>query len=331
MRTYLVTRALFLCALADLVQLFVTLAKPLELTKFELEKTSEIPSLASICFNVTLDSYAKAAMEAEGSRRRFFPKFREVSHTTLTAQPYLASGIKLKGNAENAVFVGDSVINEIYKSYERMLGSESASCVSMRDTGLNASGVIAYKDRLEMAYSQKPFNLAFLGGLGLHHMLRDKHSLGGASGVAKPHKEVVGRYLAMFHQLAVNLGVAVVFVGVPTVDAATIMMSTAKHDFLDFNDLALPTLWDAVEVRAFQEEERKRIISSDKEAGEGGAEGGGGRGGSLWHLRLAKLTNTCPGVRCDGMHFNSYGRECEPSSGLWDHFLGDFLLQHFGD
>jgi len=305
-------------------QPLVTLANLVELEKFELEKASKLPSLTSICSNVTFDLYARAAMEAEGSRRRFFPKFRKLTQTTLTAEPYVASGIKFKRNAVNAVFVGDSVVNEIFKSYERLLGSESASFVALRDTGLNASGVFAYKNRLEIAYSQKPYKLAFVGGLGLHHMLRDKHSLGGASGVAGPHKQVVARYLAMFHQVAVDLGVDVVFVGVPTLDAATILMSTAKHDFLDFNDLALPVLWDAVEVRAFQEEERKKTISSnDKEAIEG-------KRGSLLHLRLAELTNTCLGVRCDGMHFNSYGRECEPSSGLWDHFLGDFLLQHFG-
>jgi hypothetical protein len=256
----------------------------------------------------------QAAMQAEGSKRLFFPKLRDLAPMTLTANPFIASNIKLKSTAKNALFIGDSIMGEVSKSYARLVGADAMSFAGVKDTGRNASGVAAYQGRVEAAYAERPFHVAFVGGLGLHHLLRATRSVGGAGHVALPHKDVVAQYLAMFRAFSVGLGVPVVFVGMPTVDAATVLMAAAKHDFGDFYDLAVPVLWDAVEARAVQLEHAKV---------------GGGAAG-LFHLRLAELTNACPGVRCDGMHFASFGRECEPSSALWDHFLGEFLLRCFG-
>jgi len=285
---------------------------PFKMPHFELSPTSAPLQLTSLCGNLTFDAFMSAAMHSEGSKRRFFPKLREITQTPLTAQPFITSGIKLVTSVQNALFIGDSIMGEISKSYANIVGADAMSFVGLKDTGLNASGVDEYKVRLESAYSRRPFDVAFVGGLGLHHLLRKKNSLTDTGGdLSLKHKDVVKQYADMFGRISVGLGVPVIFVGVPTLDGATILMSAAKHDFNEFYDFSIPVLWDATESRLFHVE-RSRL------------------GAGILHMRLAELTNACPGVRCDGMHFASFGRECEPSSALWDHFLGEFLLKNFG-
>jgi len=84
--------------------------------------------------------------------------------------------------------------------------------------------------------------------------------------------------------LSIEFGVPIVFVGTQQVDAATIHLSPAKSGWIDFFDLSLGAVFDGVEAA--------ELAHNPKLAG-------------LHHFRPSGLTKQCPGIRCDGMHFNS--------------------------
>ena len=124
-------------------------------------------------------------------------------------------------------------------------------------------------------------------------------------------------HLAQLWNLTQELNLTMVFVGSVPLDALTIQMHPAKHDWGSFNDFSLPVIWDGVEAELFQR--LPRTYSHGPQA-------------SLLHFRPTTLALECPGVRCDGMHFGSGFSEfgCSSSVGLWQAPLASFLLENFG-
>lgn len=122
------------------------------------------------------------------------------------------------------------------------------------------------------------------------------------------HYEHVGRTAHLLSCLANRTGVPVVYLGNPLIEASTLLLHPAKHDWHQMHQVGLSAIWASAE-RALQRSRRYEIG---------------------W-LHPSELGRACPGVRCDGMHWNADyangGWSCRTSRILYEEFVRDFFLR----
>jgi hypothetical protein len=103
-----------------------------------------------------------------------------------------------------------------------------------------------------------------------------------------------------------------VTIGTLTVDVAVILLTPMKHDWDAFYDMGIADLFVAAERRVQREHEAKHPrlrVSSEP----------GSRSG-LTFFHPSDRAASCPGMRCDGIHFASdfAEYECRTSVAIWD-------------
>ena len=281
----------------------------IHLPTFTDAKPNALAGVSNLCANLSSDLVRDVATKSEGAKRVFFPLLRASAPTALTETGLVRSGIRLETSVKRATFVGDSVVRELSASFASLTGRPiEGSFFDWRFAAGNASGVEAYRKFLVQRQDSRSADIIFVGGLGLHHLLRSA-PCAQRDDPLKEHHRVVREYLAMFREVAQVLQRPLVFVGVMPVDSTTILLRPAKADYKDFSDFSFATLWDGVESEAFA---------------------AGHLPPAVFHFRPSALAHRCPGVRCDGMHFASFDRGCYPSPALWDRDLAKFLLGAFG-
>ena len=179
----------------------------------------------------------------------------------------------------------------------------------------------------------------FLGGYGPWSLRRfDRHSPS-VNMTRSPllyHDAFISRELRTMACVAKRTHTPVVFLGQMPLDGRTMLLDPPKNDWYAFYDYGLASQLSLTEERAYA---RLGAISdasggTDAPASEtspsspfGRAGNTAGGGGQLWMLRLRELVESCPHVRCDGMHFASdypsYG--CHATMAVWYPFLSNFL------
>ncbi len=285
-----------------------------------------------LCAPLTAAAVAAAVERSSGSKKRFFEALRSAAPTNLTRRPYDNPGIALTPTtaAAAALFMGDSITGELAGVFEGLTNMRAARVV--RIVGVSSSGrggVCAIRTGIHAALHEKgsegPFSAIFVGGYSLHHLFRGGRWLRDYSD--KPHPTEAHRSLmaAVLRSLAAVSngpslgGLPLVFIGSYSAEGAVLHLSPPKHDWVEFYDHSLPAIWDGIEAEIFQQIQLH-----------------GGRGGrnafpNFFHFRPLKVAQACPGVRCDGMHYGSWGEdtECKNSKGVWYRPLADFLLRSF--
>jgi hypothetical protein len=157
------------------------------------------------------------------------------------------------------------------------------------------------------------YDLVFIGGIGLHYLLRKgPMEIGARDDPIQLHRSLVRAFLNQLYSVATFVRIPIVFLGTIPIDAEVIHLQPAKRDWGNFFDFSLASIWDSIEATEF----RKNIVKSPW----------------LFHLRLSSLTRVCPGIRCDGMHFGSDYQDfgCRTSEALLDGALARFLVDSIG-
>jgi hypothetical protein len=125
------------------------------------------------------------------------------------------------------------------------------------------------------------------------------------------HEALIRSYLHMLQDLAEHLGAPIIFVGATPIDGHTVLMRSPKDDWADFGQFELAAIWDSVETAIFRE---------------------GNYAPGVRHFRPSTLTDLCPGIRCDGLHYVSDFKEngCASTGGVSFPILARFLTSEFG-
>jgi hypothetical protein len=234
------------------------------------------------CANVTAVAVAGAVGAAAGKKAAYFAALRRATGTRLTGLKAPASKVALthahaKGaRAGQVLFVGDSIVRELAESFGRLTRKQALARGSLLHRAYDANDLPRghwegagdqQMASLRRHFATGMFDLAVVGGFGLHYLLR-VHRLR-PSGVvettsgANPALPALAAYgqeptevhrlnlrsrLATLAALGKEFGVAVAIVGTPLVDAATLHLAPAKQDWNDFFDLSLAAVWDGVEA-----------------------------------------------------------------------------------
>ena len=264
------------------------------------------------CENLTLVAVQRAASKSLGRKELYFSQLRTSLRTSLTRKPSTGPLVQLESNASNIPFLGDSIVREIYQRTTIMLlrGKAQATWSPYPHAEPGEAGLEKTRQAILKQFKARPFDLAVVGGLGVHHLFRNAPCMQGEDPLTL-HEELIRSYLVMFHQLAIYLRRPFVYVGTMSVDGMTVLMRPPKEDWADFADFSLPVLWDSTETQIFD---------------------GGAFGPALSHLRPSALAARCPGIRCDGLHFGSDFKEfnCHSTVNLWDRFLAEFYSKNIG-
>jgi len=288
-------------------------AKPLRLPTFQLLSSAfnrtkgEHP-----CRGLTLEAVRESASKALGQKQLYFDNLRALVPTDLTRVTFNRPTVKLSTTATNVLFFGDSIVREMYQRFDVLVDAKSTSCVYSKFSHAEHETVGIEKTRREIMkqHSMRPFDLAFVGGLGIHHLFRNNPCMQGVD-VFGIHEKLSKGYFCMYREISASLGVPIVFVGMMPVDGMTVMMKPPKEDWADFSDFSIPVLWDSLEARVFAE---------------------GKYGPGVFHFRPSFLAARCPGIRCDGLHFDSDFRNlfgCRSVAAVWDLPLSSFLVKFF--
>lgn len=177
------------------------------------------------------------------------------------------------------------------------------------------------------------FDALFVGGFALHRLLFLREAV-----AAIPHLKAaspVGQFanelrqwLRTLARLAAATQRPIVYVGSPTVHAATRVLSPPANNWDTFGDLSLLQLWGTVE-RSLEREMRREMRHEIMPNASGSSQH---QTPPLFFLHLSELTQRCGAARCDGMHFGSdfpaWG--CYSSSGLLFPFMAEYLRQTTG-
>mmetsp|Transcript_19875 Transcript_19875/g.45051 ORF Transcript_19875/g.45051 Transcript_19875/m.45051 type:complete len:245 (+) Transcript_19875:2-736(+) len=236
-------------------------------------------------------------------KRNYFQAFRNFSSTRLSGERFVTSGVRVETQAENIMFIGDSIVREAHSSYLRITGKKATFYAAHY---LPHRATLTRQLILDLARKSR-HDAIFVGGLGLHHLVKGNDGCTRGESPISQHRLVVKDHLVVYKNISELLGVPIVFFGSMTVDAKTILLTPQKHDWRSYFDWSVMNIWDGVESDLFATEKL---------------------GPTVLHFRPAELAAECPGVRCDGIHFASdfgstYG--CFTSEALWDHYLAMFL------
>jgi len=269
------------------------------------------------CRNLSLVSIREALASSNGSKETYFESLRNITGTALTREAFTQSGVRLATSAKSVLFLGDSIIDELRGSYQRVSGGKADTIRAMPLPGVaSATRALILEKLLNSGAQGNRFDMVFAGGLGLWHLIGTP-CIGGED-PSSTHRRVVHEHLLVYKNLSLDLGIPFVFVGSLPVDAATVFLSPPKHDWHDFSDFTLMDIWDAIEGGLFQRNDY---------------------GPGVVHFRPSLIVRRCPGVRCDGIHFSAdywpdYSLEgsrkivtyrCHSSEAIWDPYLAGFL------
>ena len=301
------------------------------------------------CANLSADVVLWATTRANGTKRGYFEALRQRTKTNLTVLTYPGPGIRLMATGKGALFIGDSITEELAGAFKVLMGGKYRShFVSVAggfgESGEDAAdhGASAYRNAISVAVNKTGggnYSVFFIGGFGLHHLSRVSPCI--RNDPAGDHQRMIAPIMSMFAALSVEMNVPIIFVGAMGVDGTTIQLKPAKHDWISFSDFNLPLLWDGVEASTFEAIQKSSFESA---AGQRATEGIFKKKAFplFFHFRPADMSRQCPGVRCDGMHYGSaYSPEtgkgnlknidfsCAGSAALWHRPFATFLLEHF--
>lgn len=169
----------------------------------------------------------------------------------------------------------------------------------------------------------------FLGGYGPWSLRRfERHELVGlvAKSPILAHEAFIERELEIMQCVARRTETPVVYVGAIPIDGRTLLMEPPKADWYKFFDFGLATALAEADENVF-DTFVGRANNIGKQAQHSDSSPPAPGHGRLHMLRLRELTDSCPGVRCDGMHFGSDFDQfsCHRTTAVWYPFLVSFL------
>jgi hypothetical protein len=198
--------------------------------------------------------------------------------------------------------------------------------------------------------AQERWDAVFVGGMGLHELyhkpdsfsrhwatrsaLLDKHPLhGDVYSAYRSRRELARRRARQLACLSRQLATPFVFVGIAPVDGPVVLLDPPKPDWNEFLDFGLSDVVARVEKEVEAAHCAARAVANgavDDDSGGGARPRAHGERAALLFFHLADLVRSCPGVRCDGVHFNSEfpSFNCFGSLFLLSHFLVHFLERY---
>ena len=222
------------------------------------------------------------------------------------------------------LFIGDSIIRELSESFARISHGTSTKLTGVMqwdwDKKYNIQAGLERHIRDANRHGG-PFGTVFVGGLGLHFLLRNSNKLiHGNGSPGELHRTMVRKYLVEWAQVSSKLSLQLIFVGTIPVEAAIIHLHPPKKDWASFYDLSLAQIWANTDGSEYQ-----RLVDSWPSSTK--------LNPPLYFFDPAPLARRCGAVRCDGMHFGSHFAEwgCASSEFVWDAELADFLVLRFPD
>ena len=318
------------------------------------------------CGNLSNDRVQEWVAAAEGSKARYFRAVQEgtlplnISGDDREAARMSTEYVQKRSTERLRVrlaLVGDSITREIASTLQSMAPRAVVHFWTVERLGLALEILPAQLQRgtripckrgavcqfYEGAHGEKGlpgfwssiaghyYNAIFVGGVGLHYLLRtvpsywpdfeskqpnewraapgghdvSLRSMWGRSPFYQ-HVSTVTEVVRSTSCLSRALGVPTVYVGTTVVDTLIMTLDPPKVDWGDFYDLSLADVMVAAE---------RRVEKKHRDAG------------APLFMYPSALARACPGVRCDGMHFESAFApyECNSSLSLLRPFIADFL------
>ena len=204
--------------------------------------------------------------------------------------------------------LGDSIARELSIAIRQvapwiLVTYIATSAADLKPSRGNFSSEIGYA--LELLYSCS-LDAIFVGGFSGPWQLRAAKRMPSHTNPYTAHASGLAPHLNLLDCLASHTATPVVFVGSMPLDADSFFLSTGGYA-LNFGQLNLANIWAYVEKEA----ERSNRFHE-----------------GLHFMHPVDLTSSCPGARCDGMHFGSSFPEfsCAPSLSIWFPFVADYVL-----
>ena len=278
------------------------------------------------CAKITPSVIKAAITSSNGSKANYFRFLQNITSLSRVGPAFSTSAQRvhsIQGRKSKVLFLGDSIVRELSESFGRLrTGSYFRYTKVMRwifapDYNIQA-GLQSY---IRDTRRGGPFNTVFVGGLGVHFLLRNNNSLlvDLKESPVELHRFLVRTYLAAWADLSSELDTQLIFVGTIPLEAALMHLYPPKGDWAAFFDFSLAEIWADIDSVEYQ-----RLVDS-------------------WPLSMklnpplqffnpAQLAQRCGAIRCDGMHFASqFAKEygCYPSAFLWESEIAEFLVSNF--
>jgi len=204
--------------------------------------------------------------------------------------------------------LGDSIARELSIVIRQVAPWITVTYIATSTTDLKTNkGVFTTETEYALAslYSCS-LDAIFVGGFAGPWKLRALKRMSSHINPYTTHASELTPHLDRLDCLASHTTTPVVFVGSMPLDADSFFLSTGGYP-LNFGQLNLANIWAYVEKQA---ERANRFHES------------------MHFLHPVDLSSSCPGARCDGMHFGSSFKSfhCSPSLSIWFPFVADFLL-----
>lgn len=264
------------------------------------------------CALLRQERVAAWAAAAGGSKARYFESLQRgtAPHNLSRTRRVQPRRRDVLNTTVRLAFVGDSVMRELSLAWHAVAPRSMAQYVYAERSNLTSPAVQA---ALQAVRADCALDGIFVGSAALHSLYRG--SMEGAreraSSPANPYEQHAAPTRAVVATLSDVARAAmrpIVYVGTMPVDVATLLLHPPKRDWDSFHDFYLAELWAASE----RDIERSERASLDAH---------------LAFLHPSSLVAQCPGVRCDGMHFNAeypvFG--CASSLGLWYDFIVSWM------
>ena len=188
------------------------------------------------CANLTADAVAHWVSHAHGTKSRFFQQVRHATEpfgisgvTQPCAPQHTTSAVPL-----NVAFVGDSIVGELFQAYRSLVPPASAEL-------FHATNLLSTNHTELVSFlTSKPWHAVFVGGLGLHQLVRlvdwsgSEADLGvdhGNRTLHSPtwrHRSLVRTWIDRLRCLGRALATPVVFVGSLPVDVSVLLLDPPK-------------------------------------------------------------------------------------------------------
>ena len=247
--------------------------------------------------------------------------------------------------AKRVALVGDSIVRELAAVLGKLLGenlsftfyqvynvgkadsysfSMPLSAIYGNTSFLRMKHLVSHDSRVRLwpSLSAEAWDAVFVGGLGLHTLLRyasagwqdAQNRLPYLDGQNRTlyspylhHRKIVQQWATRFLCLSRALRTPFVFVGTTLVDSHVIFLDPPKHDWDEFHDFGLASVMARAELDVEHEFRQHRD--------------------SVSFLRPSELARACPGARCDGMHYDSHSKadQCYSSMSLWCPLVSFFV------
>ena len=276
----------------------------------------------------TIDSWRR-----RGTKAAFFAALQQhasnltgiANNNLVPPNEYVPPALQIATPPLRWLVIGDSIAREAAFSLQALVPSANVTYVAIAlPTNLMSNGTRSWQAAV-VGFLQKAnsldalmhcgYDALFLGGYGPWALRRmERHGLD-PSMEKSPliyHENRMVMELEIMRCIAKRIHMPLVFIGNIPIDHATILLHPPKADWYKFYEMELGAQLAHSEGRAYD-----RVVPAHERS----------KRIAVHRMVLTDLVDTCPHVRCDGMHYASdyTSFNCHGSMAVWHQFLRGFL------